>query len=93
MMTTIAKGVQLPHCPMLEELERSAKWCLERAALSRNRDTPPSAKEAATMQDVWNKILKHKGCPTCNSAGSARFPRLRTARVVTESLQHLGGKR
>jgi hypothetical protein len=92
-MTTIAKRVQLPHCPMLEELERSAKGCLERAALSRSRDTPPSAKEAATMQDVWSRILKHKGCLTCNSAGPAHFPRLRTAWVVTESLQHLGRKR
>lgn len=92
-MATSADGKTLPYCGVLEELVKSADWCIKLAAVITSRKTAPTTTEAATMQDVWNRILSHKNCAACNSEGPAAFPKVRMARIVLSPKILKGRKR
>jgi hypothetical protein len=84
---TIAAGAPLAYCPELEELKVSTQRCLNLAALSQVQQKPVSADDAARMEEVRVRLIRHKICPTCSASGPDHFPRLRTA-VQRRLLKH-----
>jgi hypothetical protein len=91
-MKTVSDGITLPHCKTLEELERSANWCILRTDHYQRLNVLPIPSDIEAMQNIWERILAHRNCVTCNSAGAAHFPKVRTARYFTVPLGNKGAK-